>query len=306
MTIAVIITLLASFVWATTSHIDKYLLCKIDSSTTSIKALMVFSTFVAGLVLSPIWLLINKFQVQISIDALLTTFLTSVVYIIATYLYLKALEKTDASIIAVMFQLISVFSYILGLIFFNEALSFNQIIGGVIIILASIIISVDFDEKNNKRKILALVLMVMSSFFSALYYVLFEIAMKNSSYNSTIFWYQIGLILIGVALLAVRSYRQEFLQMLKMNGKKFISINVANEGLNLGAHFMANFANLTLPIALVNVVCNGFNGAFVFIIGAVGVVLFPKVFSEDLSKKVVLQKVGCIVLGIIGMAIMFL
>jgi drug/metabolite transporter (DMT)-like permease len=227
------------------------------------------------------------------------------VYVIATYLYFKALEKTDASIIAVMFQLIPVFSYILGLIFFNETLSFNQIIGGVIIILASIVISVDFDEKNNKSKILALVLMLMSSFCSALYYILFEIAMKNSSYNSTVFWYQIGLLLIGIGLLVLKSYRQDFFLMMKVNGKKFISINVANEGLNLMAHFMLNFANLTLPIALANIVANGFNGAFVFVIGAIGVALFPKVFSEDLSKKVVLQKVGCIILGIVGMAIMF-
>lgn len=306
MTTAVVITLLASFIWAATSHIDKYLLCKIDSSTTSIKTLMVFSTFVAGLVLSPIWLIINKFQIQINIGTLLIVFSASIVYILSTYLYFKALEKTDASIIAVMFQLIPVFSYVLGLIFFNETLSLNQIIGGLIIIFASIIISIDFNNKSDKNKIMALVLMLISSFFSALYYILFEIAMKNSGYNSIAFWYQIGLILIGVALLTVRSYRQEFLQMLKMNGKKFISINVANEGLNLAAHFMANFANLTLPIALVNVVCNGFNGAFVFIIGAVGVMLFPKVFSEDLSKKVIFQKVGCIVLGILGMAVMFL
>lgn len=54
MTIAVVITLLASFIWAATSHIDKYLLCKIDSSTSSIKTLMVISSLIAGGVLSPI------------------------------------------------------------------------------------------------------------------------------------------------------------------------------------------------------------------------------------------------------------
>ena len=50
MIIAVIIALVASFLWTASNHIDKYLLCKIDSSTTNIKILMVFSPFVAGLV----------------------------------------------------------------------------------------------------------------------------------------------------------------------------------------------------------------------------------------------------------------
>lgn len=306
MTTAVILTLLASFIWASSNHIDKYLLCKIDNSTTSIKTLMVFSTFVAGLVLSPIWLIINKFQVQITVGALLLTLLATISYILSTYFYFKALEKNDASIVVVLYQLLPVFSYILGLIFFDDKLSFNQIFGGLIIISSAIIISCDFSEKGNKGKLLSLVLVTVSAFLCSMYYILYELAMKNSSYTSVTFWYQIGLLLIGIILLIVlKDYRQSFVNMIKENGKKFISLNVANEGMNLVAQFLVNFANLTLPLALANVL-NGFQGAFVFIIGAIGVMLFPKVFSEELSKRIVIQKVGCIILGIVGMSVMFL
>jgi len=305
MTTAVVIALIASFLWAVASHIDKYLLCQIDSSTSSIKTLMVFSTFVAGLVVAPVWLVINKFQVQINIWALAITLLASLIYVLATYLYYKGLEKNDASIVIVIFQLIPVFSYILGLIFFNETLGLNQIIGGLIIISSAIIISFDFGEKSSKNKTMALVLITLSSFLSSLYYILFEVAMRKSSYNAVMLWYQIGLILIGIVFLLINSYRKEFMDMIKENGKKFISINVVNEGINLVSHSMVNFANLTIPLALANVL-NGFQGAFVFFIGAVGMMIVPKVFSEDLSKKVVLQKVSCIILGIIGMAVMFL
>ena len=305
MTGAIIITLIASFMWETTNHIDKYLLCKIDSSTSSIKTLMIFSTFVAGLVVAPVWLVMNKFQVQIDILALLITFLASIIYVLATYVYFKGLEKNDASIVIVIFQLIPVFSYILGLIFFNETLGLNQIIGGLIIISSAIIISFDFGEKSSKNKTMALILITLSSFLSSLYYILFEVAMRRSSYNAVMLWYQIGLILIGIVFLLINSYRKEFMNMIKKNGKKFISINVVNEGINLVSHSMVNFANLTIPLALANVL-NGFQGAFVFFIGAVGMMIVPKVFSEDLSKKVVLQKVSCIILGIIGMAVMFL
>lgn len=305
MTTAVIITLLASFLWASGNHIDKYLLCKIDSSTTGIKTLMVFSTFIAGLILSPIWLIMNKFQVQISISALLVTFLATASYVLSTYFYFKALEKNDASIIVVLFQLVPVFSYIFGVIFFNESLSVNQIIGGLIIISSAIIISFDFNKKSNKNKLVALILVTLSSILSSLYYILYEVAMRKSSYNSVTFWYQVGLLFIGTMFIFTKNYREPFVNMIKRNGKKFISINVINEGINLIAQFMVNFANLTLPIALVNVL-NGFQGTFVFIIGVVGMVFFPKIFSEELNRKIVIQKVGCIILGVVGMAVMFL
>ena len=64
------------------------------------------------------------------------------------------------------------------------------------------------------------------------------------------------------------------------------------------------FANLTIPLALANTL-NGFQGAFCFIIGAIGVSLFPKIISEDLNKRNVIQKVFCIILGIIGLVVMF-
>jgi len=111
-------------------------------------------------------------------------------------------------------------------------------------------------------------------------------------------------LLVGTTLLCVKSFRTSFIKMLKVNGKKFISLNITNEVINLVANLMVNFANLTIPLALANTL-NGFQGAFVFIIGIIGVLILPKIISEDLSKKVVSQKIVCIILGIIGLIVMF-
>lgn len=80
------------------------MLCNIDDSTSNVKTLLLFSSFVAGIVLSPIWLFISKFQIQISILPLIFIFIAAILYILATYFYFKALEKNDASIVVVMFQ----------------------------------------------------------------------------------------------------------------------------------------------------------------------------------------------------------
>lgn len=305
MTGAVIITIFASFLWGITNHIDKFMINGIDENGSNYKTIVVFSTLIAGLVFTPVWLIVSKFSVPISILSLVNILLASVVYVLATYLYFIALNKNDASIVVVMFQLIPVFSYILAYILFSETLTKWQIIGSIIIILSAVLISFDFEEKNNKSKFKALFFMTLSSLFYAIYFILFDIAIRDSSYNSCAFWYQIGFLLIGLFLICIRSFRTTFIKAIKSNGKKYFSFNAINEVLNLIANLLVNFANVTIPIAIANIL-NGFQGAFVFILGAIGVKVLPKYFKEDLSKKVVIQKVSCIVLSVIGLIVMFI
>ena len=302
---AIAVTMLAAFLWAITIYIDKLLLNGIDKSASNIKTLLVFSTLVAGLVLSPIWLIICKFSVSISILSLISIFLSSVVCVLGIYFYFKALEKNDASVVIIMFQTIPVFTYIMALILFKESLTITQIVGSIIIILAAIIISFDFEEKNNKNKFKALLLMTLASLFSAIYYIFFDIAIRNSSYNSCAFWYQIGLLIIGLILISIKSYRQFFIKAIKNNGKKYFSLNITNEVLNLIALFLVNFANVTIPIALANI-SNGFQVIFVFLLGILGTRFLPKYFKENLSKKVLFQKLGCILLSFLGLIIIFI
>ena len=303
MTIAIILAIFASFLWGVTNHIDKFMITGIDKSKNSIKVLLVFSTFIAGIVLTPIWLILSHFTVSISFISLISVLAASFIYIIATVFYYKAIEKNDASIVVVMFQMIPVFSYILALILFKENLTIRQIIGSIIIILSAVIISFYFNEKNNRKKFKALLLMTLSSLFYSIYFILFDIGIRNSSYYSCAFWYQIGFLIMGIILLCINSFRVPFVNAIKKNGRRYLVLNTANEVINLIANLLVNYANLIIPIALVNVL-NGFQGAFAFILGVIGTLLLPRYISEDLSKKVVIQKIVCIVLGIIGLIIL--
>ena len=82
---AIAITILAALLWGITNYIDKYLLNGIDETASNIKTLLVFSTLVAGLVLSPIWLVICKFSVSISITSLISIFISSFVCILGIF-----------------------------------------------------------------------------------------------------------------------------------------------------------------------------------------------------------------------------
>ncbi len=305
MTFAIIITIFAALLWGITINLDKFMLNGIDKSASSLKTLLVFSTLVAGLVISPIWLIVCKFSVSISLVSLISILMASFICFLGICFYFKALEKNDASIVTIMFQLIPVFSYALAFVLFKESLSITQVVGSIIIILSAVFISFDFEHKNSKNKFKALLLMTLSSLCYAIYYILFDIAIRNSAYTSCAFWYQIGLLIIGIVLICIKSYRMTFIKAIKNNGKKYFSLNITNEILNLVASLLVNFANVTIPIALANI-SNGFQVIFVFLLGALGTKLLPKYFKENLNKKVLLQKISCILLSIIGLGIIFI
>ena len=90
MIFAIVLTIFASFLWGITNHIDKFMISGIDESGSSVKTLLVFSTLVAGIVLSPIWLIVSKFSISISNISLICVLLSSFIYILATYFYFKA------------------------------------------------------------------------------------------------------------------------------------------------------------------------------------------------------------------------
>ena len=304
MIVAVICTILASFLWGITNHIDKFIVSGVNESGSNIKTLLVFLTLVTAIIFSPIWLIINKFNVGISNISLICVLIASFIYVLATYFYLIALYKDDALKVVVMFQLTPVFSFILEFIFFKENLTINQIIGSLIIFISAILISFDFDKKEKNNKSFALILMMFSSLFYAIYFFLFDIGIRNSSYNSCVFWYQIGFLILGIILFSIKSFRKTFIKAIRTNGKVYLSLNLTNELINVVANLLVNFANILIPLALVNVL-TGLQGAFAFIIGVIGIKILPKYFKENLSKKVVIQKISCIILSIVGLIIMF-
>lgn len=300
MTLAITITLLATFLWALNNHLDKILLCKISTTKTNLKTLLLFSSLVAGLILAPMWLIICDFKVKISLNSFLLTYLSAIIYILSTTFYFKVLEKNDVSIIAVMFQLTSVFTFIFGLIFFNETLTLNETIGALLIILSTIFITIDL---NKKTKIKTLLLMIITCILDASYFFLFDLAMRNSTYNAVAFWYQIGLLLIGLFLISFDSYQKEFKYIIKRKGKKFITLNIINEFINLLANLLVNYANVVIPLALVNTL-TGFQGIFVFVISVIGTIIAPKYFKENQKTNDLFQKILCTLLGIVGLMVL--
>ena len=120
-----------------------------------------------------------------------------------------------------------------------------------------------------------------------------DVAIRDSSYNSCAFWYQTGLLLIGIILLSIKSYRTTFITAIKNNGKKYFSLNITNEIINLFANLLVNFANLAIPIALANVL-NGLQGAFVFALGLLALNFCQNILKKTCLKKLYIKKLAAL------------
>ncbi|MGI6612058.1 MAG: EamA family transporter [Candidatus Nanosyncoccaceae bacterium] len=295
--------MLATLLYATTNHIDRFLVTKTYKEP-STKALMVFSTVVAGIVTLPITLVLTKFTIDFNWLAFILVFLSAVSFMVSTYLYFLALEFSNTTLTVAMLQLIPVFNFFISLIFFGQTIKPIQIIGALIIITAAVVMTTDFKKlKREKTSWRFLLLMTFSSLMYAVYHQLFVSSIDCSNYGTAANLYQVALLIIGLFLWFRRSYREQFIDVIKANGRLFLGINVLNELLNSAAGLLVNYVAIFLPLAIVNTL-NGFQPAFVLILGLIGAKFWPKIFDDKLSRREAVKSAICIAVILVGLYIM--
>ena len=135
------IALAAPALWAISNHFDKYLLAKyIKQGGTG--ALIIFSSLI-GLVIAGLIVAFDTSVLSIPFGHALLLILGGVIYILAILLYLYALHRDETSIVVPLWQLIPVFSYVLAYFVLGERLTSIQIMGSLLIIAGSVLISLE-------------------------------------------------------------------------------------------------------------------------------------------------------------------
>lgn len=294
-----LIALIPPALWSITNHFDKYLLAKYFKGG-GVGALMIISSIV-GLILLPFIILFHPEVLATFTPRYLLISLNGFFYLLATLPYFYALQKDEASITVPLFQLIPVFSFFLSYLVLGETLSSTQIIGGIIIIIGAVLISLDLNiQKKIKFKKEVFFLMALSSLLFAINFLFFKYFAINTHFWVTSFWEYVGFaIFASLLLIFIKSYRNEFFKVIKSNSLSVLSINGINEVLNIVAKASLNFASLLAPLTLIWIV-NGFQPFFVFIYGVILTLFFPKISQENISKKVLFQKLLAILIMFVG------
>ena len=197
--------------------------------------------------------------------------------------------------------MIPVFSFILGYLFLGETLNINQIIGGIIILVSSVFISLNITEiKKIHMKWDVFLLMVFSSILYSLNFIFFKYFVVETNFFIASFWEYVGFGLFGIFLMVfIKSYREGFINVLKTNRTQVLAVNITNEIVNIIAKVSFNYATILAPVTLIWIV-NGIQPFFVFLFGIILTILFPKISKEDISKRTLLQRGLAIVVITLG------
>ena len=287
-----LIWLLSPALRAICNYIDKYLLSKIFNEESNLSVLLIFSSAIWIIALPFIWMFANN-VFAISTMHKLVMIWWGIWYILSLIPYLYAINKEDASTVVPLFQLIAPISLILGYFILGEALTMNQFRGFLIVLWASIILSLDFSKKL-KFKYKVFFLMLLSCFLTSLMYIAFKWVNVDTSFATTMFWQYVWFAIMTLVLLLIPGYAKSFFRLFKKSAYKVVSLNLLNEWLNVGAIFIMNYISL-LTLVWVAQLINWFQPIFVFIYGILLTLLFPHIIKEEYSKTIIIQKILCFI-----------
>jgi drug/metabolite transporter (DMT)-like permease len=291
------IALAAPALWGLVNHVDKYIISKYFTGK-GVGSLVLF-TSLSGFIFSIFIVAFDPSVLHFGTLAAIVIAINGTLLVASFIPYLHALEREDASMITALFQLIPIFGYFLALIFLGEHLTQRQLLASSLVVIGSIVISLDLSGKM-RFKSKPFFLMILSAFMIAINALIFKIIALQENFWGTAFWEYVGGTIFGLLLFCfIKLYRTQFLATIAQSRVKVLALNSISELLNIFAKLLANFASLLAPLALVWVV-NGFQPFIVFIYGLILTFFFPQISRETIDRKTILQKAFSIVLIFAG------
>lgn len=293
-----LLALLAPAVITIVNFIDKYV---IEHKVKDYRGMPIYGAVVAIIAGTVIWI-ITGFQMLPLLDALIVLF-TGVLTMFGWVLYFNALSKSETSYIIGLFQLIPIIALVLAFFLLGETITPIQL-GGFAVVLVSVIGLSVKKEKQKFKFDKVFYLVVLSDVFFALASVLIKFAITANSFTKILVFESWGLALGGLILfVGFPSVRHAFEKTTKTVGGKVLAIMLANEFIFIISKVLTFLAISLGPVGLVSVL-SGTQVFYGVIYGLILTLIFPKLFDEDKSIKVLSKKILLMVILFAGILLM--
>lgn len=298
-----LITISFYFILAVVFLVDKYLL------TASIQSAKVY-TFYVG-ILGILALALIPF-VDFSIPTpsqIILALLAGAAYIYALFWFYKALSFFEASrIVPATSSLVPVFTFLLVYIFSQgkELLPLSEISPFILLILGSFLMVAEKEKFINLK---SLKISVICAFFLSLSFVLLKYVYLVQPFWSGLIWTKIGGFLMALLfLIFTREIKEQIFQKKVGFKKKTMGIFLLNQVSGAGAGVLQNWAIALAPLAYVAVInaLQGVQYVFLLIFTVLLSLKFPQILKEEISSKIIFQKIIAILLIGAGLAVIAL
>ena len=259
---------------------------------------MVFTAIIGVLAMPLIWFF-QPGVVALDLQSMAVIAVSGILYMGAIYFYLQALQTEEASTIAPFFQAAGVFGLILGYFVLGKKISPPQIIGVLLIIAGSVLLSLRFGQSTSHVKTHLVLLMLACALAIALSSLIFKFFAVRDEFWTTTFWNFAGQALFGVILMLIAENRQQFMKMMHANAGAVLSVNVANELINLGGNLGVRYTLLLAPLGIVQAISST-TSFFVLFFGVALSLFFPKLGREEIGIASLTQKIIAITFVVAG------
>ncbi len=293
------LSLLGPILWAGINHVDKHLMASYFDEVPAPVPIM-FTSAAAGL-----FALFFGIFFKVTDITPMQAFIVALsgAGLVCAYIpYMSALRNEEASTVAPLWQLITVCTYFLGLIFLGESLTLHQLLAAILMIGAAVLFTLDPKKYIFKAK--TFFLMLLGSFLISCNIVAFKFIAVQTSFTVSAFWEYIGAVAVLLILFCVPTYRKGFIMVIKKYRGPLLGWNFSTEALNLFARLTVNYAGLLVPVVFVNLV-NSTQPIFILLYGVIMALVFG--YKKDLviSKRDLIQKTVAALLIVLGAYLLF-
>ena len=294
-----IIAVSSYFILAIVFLIDKYIL------TGPIQSPKIYA-FYSG-ILSVLALLIipfvdfyipSDFQIIISLAA-------GALFVIGLVWFYRAIQLFETSrVVPAISGILPIFSFLLIYIFSlgGESLSSSGFAAFFMIILGSVLIT--YKKINFTFK--SLLFSSITAFLFALYFVLTKYVFLEQTFWNGLIWIRMGAIAAAFFMLIfVKEVKEEIVSRRKIIPQK-APLLLLNQFLGAGGNLALIWAIFLAPLAYISIVnaLQGIQHVFLLIMTVFLSLKFPQILKEEISRKVVFQKIIAILLIGGGLALL--
>ena len=233
------------------------------------------------------------------ISQIVLSILAGAIFIYALFWFNKALRLFEASrVIPAIGGLIPLFTFGLVYIFSfgKESLSFSESIAFVLIVFGSIFITLKKEKLINRK---SLQISALASFLFSLSFILTKYVYLNQPFWNGYIWIRIGGFLMALCFfLFAPEVKEEIFKKKISFKKKTIGIFLSNQIAGAGANILQNWAIALAGLSYLAVInaLQGVQYISLFIFATLISFKFPKIFKEEISRKVLFQKIISILL----------
>jgi drug/metabolite transporter (DMT)-like permease len=261
------------------------------STFRSTAALVAMNGIVAIPLISILWILIHP--APLTFPQLIVFIGIAAIEVFYQFPYYKALRHADTSIVVSLFSLGKIFIPLFAFFIVHERLSSLQYSGFALIIICSLLISMESVRKIKFNR--ALIYMIPAAIVIALQTVLEKYNLNTLSVAEFFFWIQLIPLPFYLMLLVKKSTRQEVHQFLirkdvRVSGILFIQNILSWTSAALGAIVLS-----ILPVTIVKSI-GSFQALFVNLIS----VTFSKKLRLDTTETILWRRIALFILTGIG------